>query len=953
MRDRFCDLAILFALLAVSVLPRQSMAEVDYLTEIAPVFQKYCAGCHNDADREGEFSAESFRSMSEGVEDRPAFLAGDPQSSLVFRLISGVDEPKMPPEDEPAPTPEEVEKIRQWLEEGAHGPEGEEPDRMTLKTPHVPSRTELKPITAVDWSMTGDALAIARFGNVEMQRQLRIRDAETGKKKQVWHSVAQLSDLNGKVNSVHFCLGGGKLITASGVAGLGGVATLWEWPLGRKILEVQGHRDLIYDAEVSPDGTLLATCSYDKDIILWDVKTGEPLRTLSGHNGAVYDIAFSPDGTTLASASADATCKIWRVRDGARLDTLGQPLREQYCVTFSPDGNHIAAGGADNRIRVWKFLSRSEARINPIVSARFAHEGPIVQLQYTADGKSLVSVSDDRSIKVWETAGLTETQVFENQPEVAMALSISPKGNQFVVGRMDGTLDFYPIKKNSKRGSRVKEQVAIEIRPKVSEEQPSSTVAEVEPNQSVQSAQDVSLPVTITGVIHSDEETDEDCFRFSAEEGEEWVFEVDAARSKSPLDSIIDIRDESGRPVERVLLQAVRDSYFTFRGKTADQSNDFRVFNWDEMTLNEYLYANGEVVKLWLYPRGPDSGYNVYPGSGSRWGYFDTTPLAHALGEPCYIVRPYPPGSEIIPNGLPVFTVHYENDDESRRQLGKDSRLYFVAPKTGRYVLRIRDVRGMSGENFQYKLIARSRTPDFRAHLVDRKLNVPSGGAAEFRLKVDRLDNFDGEITVDVSGLPPRFRSSLPVTIEREQLEAQAVLIADPGAESLTEEELSRIEFTASANVRGERVRHPLEKFDTVSVEAAPKVHLVIGPAAGGVQPVATSDSGILEFEIRPGETIMLEVNAERHDYDGLVSFGNEDSGRNLPHGLYVDNIGLNGLLLPENQTQREFFVTADDWVPPQTRLFHLRTGNAGGHATLPVRLRILPNSPEAEAGAE
>ena len=56
------------------------------------------------------------------------------------------------------------------------------------------------------------------------------------------------------------------------------------------------------------------------------------------------------------------------------------------------------------------------------------------------------------------------------------------------------------------------------------------------------------------------------------------------------------------------------------------------------MRINDYLYAGGEVVKFWLFPRGPDSGFVTYPGQGMRWGYFDTTPLAHALGEPCYIV---------------------------------------------------------------------------------------------------------------------------------------------------------------------------------------------------------------------------------------------------------------------------------------------------------------------------
>ena len=65
---------------------------------------------------------------------------------------------------------------------------------------------------------------------------------------------------------------------------------------------------------------------------------------------------------------------------------------------------------------------------------------------------------------------------------------------------------------------------------------------------------------------------------------------------------------------------------------------------------------------------------------------------SHALGEPCYIVRPLPPGSDPIANGLPVFTLYYENDDDSERRLGKDSVLHFTAPTEGEYTLLLRDV---------------------------------------------------------------------------------------------------------------------------------------------------------------------------------------------------------------------------------------------------------------------
>ncbi len=50
---------------------------------------------------------------------------------------------------------------------------------------------------------------------------------------------------------------------------------------------------------------------------------------------------------------------------------------------------------------------------------------------------------------------------------------------------------------------------------------------------------------------------------------------------------------------------------------------------------------------------------------------------------------------EALPNGLPVFPVYYENDDDGLRRWGKDSRLSFVAPRSADYFVRIRDARGL------------------------------------------------------------------------------------------------------------------------------------------------------------------------------------------------------------------------------------------------------------------
>ncbi len=405
---------------------------------------------------------------------------------------------------------------------------------------------------------------------------------------------------------------------------------------------------------------------------------------------------------------------------------------------------------------------------------------------------------------------------------------------------------------------------------------PLTKFAEQEPNNAPAQANPVSAPVQITGAISgkivvgksADGKTiatdeDVDLFRFGAKAGEQWVVEVDAARSKSPLDSFVEVLDASGQRIERVLLQAVRDSYFTFRGKNDSETGDFRIFNWQEMRLNEYLYANGEVVKLWLYPRGPDSGFLVYPGQGSRWGYFDTTPLSHALGEPCYVVQPHPPGTKLIANGLPVFPLYYENDDDSHRELGKDSRLLFTAPTDGQYLVKIKDVRGMEQADFKYTLTIRPRHPDFQVAMNAAKLEVGAGSAEEFKVTAKRIDGYEGPIRVDIDSLPPGFTATTPLVIEAGQIEALGVIAAAADASKPTPEQAKAIKVTASATVWDREVSHPVNNPGEIKLTEKPKLYLTITAAEDGAKPLSTSPDGPPEFEIYPGETIMLKVKVE------------------------------------------------------------------------------------------
>ena len=1040
----------LFAALPIAAAPP------DFHKDVAPILREYCAGCHNDEDLEGEFSMETFKSLMKGGENGSGIVAGKAADSLLWQQIAKQKKPHMPPRKEPQLAAAHLATLKAWIDGGAKQPAHDRSILATLNVPKVAAaRLAKPPITALAVS-GGGIRAVAFFGKVQV-----------GKRAFTGHA--------GKVNAIAFSPDEKFLVAATGVTGLRGEAVLWNLKTGQRVRTFgEGHRDTLYGTVFSPKGDVLATAGYDRLIQLWNVKTGKRLRTLEGHNGAVHGIAFSPDGSVLASAGGDSAVKLWNTKTGQRLDTLGQPTGEQFIVAFTPDSQFVVAAGADKQIRLWRWVSKSKPRINPLVRVRFAHEDEITDLVISPDGQRLATASADRTVKLWSLPNLEPLQTFADQPDVVSALAFAADSKSLFVGRMNGSSTRLQLK-------------AAAAQSVVPQAQPftaivDSAVAELteqEPNNAPKTAMAIRIPAKISGVILDGP----DLFRFRAKAGEQWVLEINAARGKSPLDSKVEVLDPTGAPIERVRLQAVRKSWLTFRGKDSSTSGDFRVFKWREMTLNQFLYLNGEVVKLWHYPRGPDSGYFVYPGSGTRHTFFDTTPLAHPLGQFAYIVEPLPAGITPPANGLPTFPVYFENDDDSQRRLGKDSKLTFTAPSDGEFLARVSDVRGAQGKDHKYTLTIRPRRPNFSVS-ISGITDVPKGSGREFSVRAVRMDNFTGPIRVDITDVPAGFRVTTPLTIEAGQTLAygavyhapgkpakptaskpvspspsiskltwklfhgswpnvpdwntlkpvktgelkhgffkiepanrednfgmlfegqikipkdgtyEFILASDDGSllfidgkkivnndglhgnvrksgkvdlkagmhairvgyiEAAGMEELyvgwkgpgfaetslsfadaapaSFAKVTATARINGKNVLHPVSNLGGLKLIAPPKLQVQVLPSRGILAPGKP-----LELTIAPGETISARVVIERNGLKGRVSFGSHDSGRNLPHGVYVDNIGLSGLLIVEGQTEREFFITADKWVPEMTRRFHLRTGSEKGLVSQPILLHV------------
>jgi hypothetical protein len=285
---------------------------------------------------------------------------------------------------------------------------------------------------------------------------------------------------------------------------------------------------------------------------------------------------------------------------------------------------------------------------------------------------------------------------------------------------------------------------------------------------------------------------------------------------------------------------------------------------------------------------------------------------------------------------LPVFTIHYSNDDDGERRLGTDSKLYFTPPTDADYLVRVNDTRGFSGERFAYRLVARDAQPDFKVTLNGANPSVPRGSAQSFSVSVDRLDGFEGEVRIDITNIPSGFIISTPLLIEAGHGEAKGTLFAATNAASTTN---AGILVSAAANVDGKRIARVVNSPDQIKVTDAPKLFVSFEPYTSPAETniVQPPEGEPFEITIAPGQTVPAWLKIRRNGHKELVTFQVE----NLPHGVIVDNIGLNGVLIPKEDNERQIFLTCAKWVSEQDRLCYAVEQNAGRQTSRPLLLRV------------
>lgn len=122
-------------------------------------------------------------------------------------------------------------------------------------------------------------------------------------------------------------------------------------------------------------------------------------------------------------------------------------------VTITRDGSTVVSGSEDHTVRVWDIQS-GQARLT------MRHESPVNTIALSPDGRLVAAGDDNGGVRLWEMATGRQVHLLTGHLDWVWAVAFSPDGKTLASGSEDATIKLWDVESgNQLRSIRVPEAV--------------------------------------------------------------------------------------------------------------------------------------------------------------------------------------------------------------------------------------------------------------------------------------------------------------------------------------------------------------------------------------------------------------------------------------------------------------------------------------------------------------